>query len=91
MTCRRASVPRGAYVRLEVARQRRRDGRGDARARIRAVFHDQGVGDGSGLGLATVYGIVQQSGGHVWVDSAPNRGAAFLLLFPEVSDTGHGG
>lgn len=41
-------------------------------------------GKGSGLGLATIYGIMQQAGGHVWLYSEPGIGSSFKLYFPRV-------
>lgn len=78
----RAAVSPGDYVLVKVQDQ----GVGIAPDMLQKVFEPfyttKRTGEGTGLGLSTVYGIVKQTGGFIFVDSVVGQGSCFSLLFP---------
>ncbi|SMX45161.1 ATP-binding protein [Maliponia aquimaris] len=78
----RAVVAPGTYVSVRVTDE----GIGIPQDKLQKVFEPffttKRTGEGTGLGLSTVYGIVKQTGGYIFVDSVVGQGTCFTLLFP---------
>jgi two-component system cell cycle sensor histidine kinase/response regulator CckA len=76
------TIPAGSYAEIKVTDT----GCGITKENLPRIFDPffstKEVGQGTGLGLSTVYGIVKQTGGHIFVDSKFGKGTIFTVLFP---------
>ncbi len=80
------AIPPGDYIRIEVAD----DGTGISPENLGRIFEPffstKDVGAGTGLGLSTVYGIIRQTGGYIFVESEIGKGTTFTILLPIYGD-----
>ncbi|MBT7943799.1 MAG: PAS domain-containing protein [Alphaproteobacteria bacterium] len=79
-------MAKGPYILIEISDTGTGIRKEDIERIFEPFFSTKEVGSGTGLGLSTVYGIVHQTGGYIFVDSAPGEGTTFSIYMPEYTE-----
>ena len=79
-------MPKGEWVHISVTDTGHGISKENMSRILEPFFTTKDVGQGTGLGLATVYGIIRQTGGYLHIDSEVNKGTTFNIYLPRLSD-----
>jgi PAS domain S-box-containing protein len=77
----------GPHVMVSVAAKGAKPNTASPASSFEPPFTAKSAGKGKGLGLANVFGVIKQSGGHIWIQTTPGQGTAFKIYLPRIEKT----